>query len=116
MLDEVNLDGKIFPRENNANQSESSINRNGLDLIHSIPMDVMVELGRTRMSVQSLLELGHGGIIELDKAADGLLVVSVNGMPVAEGEVVVINHKYGIKLSRILSIEERIGHGELLAL
>ncbi len=79
-----------------------------LDLILDIPLRVSVELGRTRMLVNDLLQLGQGSVIELNKLAGEPLEVLVNEKLVARGEVVVVNEKFGIRLTDIISPIERI--------
>lgn len=79
-----------------------------LDMILDIPLKVSVELGRTRMLVNDLLQLGQGSVIELSKLAGEPLEVLVNEKLVARGEVVVVNEKFGIRLTDIISPIERI--------
>lgn len=79
-----------------------------LELILDIPLKVSVELGRTRMLVNDLLQLGQGSVIELSKLAGEPLEVLVNEKLVARGEVVVVNEKFGIRLTDIISPIERI--------
>jgi flagellar motor switch protein FliN/FliY len=79
-----------------------------LDMILDIPLRVSVELGRTRMLVNDLLQLGQGSVIELNKLAGEPLEVLVNEKLVARGEVVVVNEKFGIRLTDIISPIERI--------
>lgn len=79
-----------------------------LDMILDIPLKVSVELGRTRLMVNDLLQLGQGSVIELTKLAGDPLEVLVNDKLVARGEVVVVNEKFGIRLTDIVSPLERI--------
>jgi flagellar motor switch protein FliN/FliY len=79
-----------------------------LDFILDIPLKVSVELGRTRMSIREILELGQGSVIELSKLAGEPLEILVNEKLVARGEVVVVNEKFGIRLTDIISPIERI--------
>jgi flagellar motor switch protein FliN/FliY len=79
-----------------------------LDLILDIPLRVSVELGRTRMLVNDLLQLGQGSVIELNKLAGDPLEVLVNDKLIARGEVVVVNEKFGIRLTDVISPIERI--------
>ncbi len=79
-----------------------------LDMILDIPLKVSVELGRTKMLVNDLLQLGQGSVIELSKLAGEPLEVLVNEKLVARGEVVVVNEKFGIRLTDIISPIERI--------
>jgi flagellar motor switch protein FliN/FliY len=79
-----------------------------LDFILDIPLDVSAELGRTRLLINELLQLGQGSVIELNKLAGEPLEVYVNGKIVARGEAVVINEKFGIRLTDIISPMERV--------
>lgn len=79
-----------------------------LDLIKDIPLKVTVELGRTRMVVSELLNLGQGSVIELNKLAGEPMEVLVNEKLVARGEAVVVNEKFGVRLTDIISPTERV--------
>jgi flagellar motor switch protein FliN len=79
-----------------------------LDLLLDVPLDVSVELGRARMSIQDLLALAPGSVIELDKLAGEPLDILVNDRLVARGEAVVVNDKFGIRITDIISPSERI--------
>jgi flagellar motor switch protein FliN/FliY len=79
-----------------------------LDFILDIPLKVSVELGRAKVVIKDLLQLGQGSVLELDKLAGEPLEVLVNGKLVARGEVVVVNEKFGIRLTDIISPLERI--------
>lgn len=88
-------------------QSEDSSTEK-MDMILDIPVSVTVEIGRTKMTIRNLLQLNQGGIIALDRLAGEPLDVLVNGTLVAHGEVVVVNEKFGIRLTDIVSKAERI--------
>lgn len=79
-----------------------------LQLILDIPLKVTVELGRTKMVVNELLNLGQGSVIELSKLAGEPLEVLVNNKLVARGEAVVVNEKFGVRLTDIISQTERV--------
>jgi flagellar motor switch protein FliN/FliY len=79
-----------------------------LDRLLDVPLNVDVELGRTRMTIQDLLALGPGSIIELDKVAGSPLDILVNDRLLARGEAVVVNDKFGIRITDIVSPQERI--------
>ena len=79
-----------------------------LDFILDIPLEISVELGRTRMLIQDLLKLGQGSVIELTKAAGETLEILANNRLIAKGDVVVINDKYGIRLTEVISPVERL--------
>lgn len=82
--------------------------RKDLDFILDIPLDVSAELGRARLLINELLQLGQGSVIELNKLAGEPLEVYVNGKMIARGEAVVINEKFGIRLTDIISPIERV--------
>jgi flagellar motor switch protein FliN/FliY len=79
-----------------------------LDFILDIPVVVTVELGRTRMLVNDLLQLGQGSVVELEKLAGEPVEIVVNDRLIARGEVVVVNDKFGVRLTDIISPLERI--------
>ena len=79
-----------------------------LDFILDIPLEVSAELGRTKLLINELLQLGQGSVVELNKLAGEPLEVFVNGKLVARGEAVVINEKFGVRLTDIISPIERV--------
>jgi flagellar motor switch protein FliN/FliY len=79
-----------------------------LDTILDIPVTISMEVGRTNISIRSLLQLNQGSVVELDRVAGEPLDVLVNGTLIAHGEVVVINDKFGIRLTDVISQVERI--------
>lgn len=91
-----------------AKSSRSEEMKNDLDFILDIPLDVSAELGRARLLINELLQLGQGSVVELNKLAGEPLEVYVNGKIIARGEAVVINEKFGIRLTDIISPIERV--------
>jgi flagellar motor switch protein FliN/FliY len=81
---------------------------NNLDLILDIPVQLNVELGRTKIAIRNLLQLAQGSVVELDGLAGQPMDVLVNGCLIAQGEVVVVNDKFGIRLTDIISPAERL--------
>lgn len=79
-----------------------------IDFILDIPLEVTVELGRTAMLINDLLQLGQGSVIELNKLAGEPLEILVNRKLIARGEVVVVNEKFGVRLTDIVSPIERV--------
>ena len=79
-----------------------------LDFILDIPLEISVELGRTKMLVHDLLKLGQGSVIELSKPAGETLEILANNRLIAKGDVVVMNDKYGIRLTEVISPVERL--------
>ncbi len=86
----------------------SSSGKRDLDFILDIPLEVSAELGRTKLLINELLQLGQGSVVELNKLAGEPLEIYVNGKLVARGEAVVINEKFGIRLTDIISPIERV--------
>lgn len=89
-----------------ANSDDGEIH--SLDFILDIPLRVSVEVGRTRILIRDLLQLGQGSVVELTKFAGEPLEMLVNDKLIARGEVVVVNEKFGLRLTDIISPEERI--------
>lgn len=79
-----------------------------LDVILDIPVTISMEVGRTAITIRNLLQLNQGSVIELDRLAGEPLDVLVNGTLVAHGEVVVVNEKFGIRMTDVISPSERI--------
>ncbi len=87
---------------------EKATDNKNLDMILDIPLVVTVELGRTKMMINDLLQLGQGSVIELSKLVGEPLEILVNEKLVARGEVVVVNEKFGVRLTDIVSPMERV--------
>lgn len=81
---------------------------NDIDMILDIPVQLTVELGRTKIAIKNLLQLAQGSVVELDGLAGEPMDVFVNGCLIAQGEVVVVNDKFGIRLTDIITPSERI--------
>jgi len=79
-----------------------------LDVILDVPVALSLEVGRTRMPIRNLLQLNRGSVIELERGAGEPLDVYVNGTLIAHGEVVVINDRFGVRLTDVVSPSERI--------
>lgn len=79
-----------------------------LDVILDIPVSISMEVGQTAISIRNLLQLNQGSVVELDRLAGEPLDVKVNGTLIAHGEVVVVNEKFGIRLTDVISPSERI--------
>jgi len=89
----------------NATGAGSSVN---MEFLLDIPLEVSVELGRTKMLINDMLKLGQGSVIELSKLAGESLEILANQKPIARGEVVVVNEKYGVRLTEVISPMERL--------
>ncbi|MGD8484017.1 MAG: flagellar motor switch protein FliN [Thioalkalispiraceae bacterium] len=88
--------------------SSASNNDVNMDVILDIPVTIAMEVGRTRMPIRNLLQLNQGSVVELTRMAGEPLDVMVNGTLIAHGEVVVVNEKFGIRLTDIISPAERV--------
>ena len=94
-----------FESAGRSNGPENPIN---LEVLMDVPVTISMEIGRTSLNIRSLLQLNQGSIVELDRLAGEPLDVLVNGTLIARGEVVVINEKFGIRLTDVISPAERI--------
>jgi flagellar motor switch protein FliN len=103
-----NIIDEAAPALTDVSASNQGPDDQNLQLILDIPLKVTVELGRTRMVVSELLNLGQGSVIELSKLAGEPMEVLVNGKLVARGEAVVVNEKFGVRLTDIISATERV--------
>jgi len=92
-----------FTPKNKLNETQ-----NDIDFILDIPVQITVELGRTKIAIKNLLQLAQGSVVELDGMAGEPMDVLVNGCLIAQGEVVVVNDKFGIRLTDIITPAERI--------
>ncbi len=91
-----------------AGASTGGATHNDIDFILDIPVQLTVELGRTKIAIKNLLQLAQGSVVELDGLAGEPMDVLVNGCLIAQGEVVVVNDKFGIRLTDIITPSERI--------
>ena len=89
-------------------QAARTETHNDIDFILDIPVQLTVELGRTKIAIKNLLQLAQGSVVELDGLAGEPMDVLVNGCLIAQGEVVVVNEKFGIRLTDIITPSERI--------
>lgn len=92
----------------NLQPSAGSGGEANLDAVLDIPVTISMEIGRTKISIRNLLQLSQGSVVELDRLAGEPLDVLVNGTLIAHGEVVVVNDKYGIRLTDVVSAAERV--------
>src|SRR5690606_30126928 len=87
---------------------ESPDSDGDIHMIMDIPVQLTVELGRTRLTIKNILQLGQGSVVELDGLAGEPLDIFVNGYLIAQGEVVVVDEKYGIRVTDIITPSDRI--------
>lgn len=101
-----NASATVFQEFSKDNAMQNA--RHDIDLILDIPVQMTVELGRTKIAIKNLLQLAQGSVVELDGMAGEPMDVLVNGCLIAQGEVVVVNDKFGIRLTDIITPSERI--------
>jgi flagellar motor switch protein FliN/FliY len=92
----------------NGNSKQLTTGEANLDVILDIPVTLSMEIGRTELPIHNLLQLNQGSVVELDRLAGEPLDVLVNGTLIAHGEVVVVNEKFGIRLTDVVSPAERV--------
>jgi len=88
--------------------SKETVSESNMDFLLDIPLEISIELGRTNLLIDQLLKLSQGSVIELSKYAGETLEILANQKVIAKGEVVVVNEKYGIRLTEIVSPMERV--------
>jgi flagellar motor switch protein FliN/FliY len=101
-----NAEAQVFTEFTAKNKMQDT--HNDIDFILDIPVQLTVELGRTKIAIKNLLQLAQGSVVELDGMAGEPMDVLVNGCLIAQGEVVVVNDKFGIRLTDIITPAERI--------
>jgi len=106
LSDAQNANASVFKEFSNENILGDK--QNDIDMILDIPVQLTVELGRTKIAIKNLLQLAQGSVVELDGLAGEPMDVLVNGCLIAQGEVVVVNDKFGIRLTDIITPSERI--------
>jgi flagellar motor switch protein FliN/FliY len=97
---------KLF--QNLSGTASAAATPNDIDMVFDIPVLITVELGRTKIAIKNILQLAQGSVVELDGLAGEPMDVLVNGCLIAQGEVVVVNDKFGIRLTDIITPSERI--------
>lgn len=107
-LDEFVAGAKPVKKGANADDFGEMGEVKNLDVILDIPVTISMEVGTTQINIRNLLQLNQGSVIELDRVAGEPLDVMINGTLIAHGEVVVVNEKFGIRLTDIISQSERI--------
>jgi len=102
------LDARPLAPEDFTGTSVPSTGDVNLDMILDVPVTISMEIGRTKIPIRNLLQLNQGSVVELDRLAGAPLDVLVNGTLIAHGEVVVVNEKFGIRLTDVISPSERV--------
>lgn len=98
------------PEFNNLQDENRMTNSRGMDFLLDIPVELTVQLGTTKMLIKDLLQLGQGSVVELEKLAGEPMEILANHKLIARGEVVVVNEKFGVRLTDIISANERISN------
>ncbi|MEM5529053.1 flagellar motor switch protein FliN [Gammaproteobacteria bacterium AS21] len=106
-IDKINASAKAVELDE-LNDESIPLGDPKLDVILDIPVTLTMEVGNTDIAIRNLLQLSQGSVVELDRVAGEPLDVKVNGTLIAHGEVVVVNEKYGIRLTDVISPQERI--------
>lgn len=101
-------DIKAAPLNTLRDEGKRSYEDVNLDVILDIPVTIAMEIGRTHINIRNLLQLNQGSVVELDRLAGEPMDVLVNGTLIAHGEVVVVNDKFGIRLTDVISAAERL--------
>ena len=96
------------PRPFSSSGASSEVPIRDINMVLDIPVQLSVELGRTKVSIKHILQLGQGSVVELDALAGEPMDVLVNGYLIAQGEVVVVNDKFGIRLTDVVTPSERL--------
>ncbi|MDP2901691.1 MAG: flagellar motor switch protein FliN [Methylovulum sp.] len=99
------FDPPYYEDEKHTGKPAEEIN---MDIILDVPVTIAMEIGRTQINIRNLLQLNQGSVVELDRFAGEPLDVLVNGTLIAHGEVVVVNDKFGIRLTEVISAAERV--------
>ena len=100
--------GSLQNESSSAGTSDSAARLGDISMVLEIPVQLSVELGRTRVPIKYILQLAQGSVVELDSMAGGPMDVLVNGYLIAQGEVVVVNEKFGIRLTDVVTPSERL--------
>jgi len=99
------LEAKEQEKAQLSSESDEALN---LDVILDVPVTISMEIGRTKINIKNLLQLNQGSVVELDRFAGEPMDVLVNGTLIAHGEVVVVNDKFGIRMTDVISPSERV--------
>ncbi|MBT0569516.1 flagellar motor switch protein FliN [Curvibacter sp. CHRR-16] len=102
------LSGGDAPKPFSAHTPGGEAHANDISMVLDIPVQLSVELGRTKVPIKHILQLGQGSVVELDALAGEPMDVLVNGYLIAQGEVVVVNDKFGIRLTDVVTPSERL--------
>ena len=100
--------GSLQNDGSSSGSGDSSARLGDISMVLDIPVQLTVELGRTRVPIKYILQLAQGSVVELDSMAGGPMDVLVNGYLIAQGEVVVVNEKFGIRLTDVVTPSERL--------
>ncbi len=99
---------RAAPFQSEVPEPESVASGANLDVVLDIPVTLSMEVGRRRMTIRDLLKLSQGSVLELDRDVGAPMDVMVNGTLIAQGEVVVVNDRFGIRLTDVVSMRERV--------
>ncbi|RUM47742.1 MAG: flagellar motor switch protein FliN [Desulfocapsa sp.] len=110
LLDDEGMDTSVSsePPSENVEESSPSPSDRGLEFLYDVPLQISVEVGRSKILLKDLLKMGEGYVIELDKLAGDPLDLYVNSRLIAKGEAVMVGEKFGIRLTDVVNASERI--------
>lgn len=108
LSEQANAESDALPMNELTDETDANEKTDNIDVILDIPVTLSLEVGTTVIAIRNLLQLNQGSVIELDRLAGEPLDVKVNNTLIAHGEVVVVNEKYGIRLTDVMSPSERI--------
>lgn len=113
MAEDIQQEGDVQdniqePEFNNLQDENTMTTPRGMEFLLDIPIELAVQLGRSKMLIKELLQLGQGSVVELEKLAGEPMEILANNKLIARGEVVVVNEKFGVRLTDIISTTERI--------
>lgn len=106
LLDDNGMDTSVVDQNSSSSSEESS--ERGLEFLYDVPLQISVEVGRSKILLKDLLKMGEGYVIELDKLAGDPLDLYVNSRLIARGEAVMVGEKFGIRLTDVVNASERI--------
>jgi len=106
MSENMQMNAEAFSSSNRSTRGKEATN---IDLLMDVALKITVELGRTQMMLRQVLELQHGSVIELDRLAGDAVDIYINERLIARGEVVVVDDKFGVKITELISTSREAG-------
>jgi len=113
LTEEMPVNKKMESTDETSERKPKNFNNGNIDLLMDVSLRVTVELGRTRMQLAQILELQHGSVVELDRLAGDPVDIFVNDCMVARGEVVVVDDKFGVRITEMVSSKNNRGYPDV---